>query len=362
MLAKLFHTRIRKAMALGWLLFWSLMIAVAVQEHLRSGGKHIWEPVFWESSSAIVGTLLLLMQRRLLTNQTLLQTPMRWFLAQLAVLPLICTLFVAIVFALRHAVYAALGLVYQHASWGKLFLYETSKLGMFLGIFYVVIFGIQAYAALLEEKKNSEKSQRLLRQAQMHRLTQQMQPHFLFNALNTVSSLMYSDLKLADTALTQIGDLLRGTLELDQQTEIALTQELRLLQSYAKLMSLRFVDRVEISWDIADDCLSCLVPVMSLQTILENSFKHTVERRSQLTHIRISAHLWSSISAPNTRQLIITLEDDAGLLQAVKTNTATGIGLDNLRQRLQALHQTKASLEIKQLMPAGVKTTLRLPC
>ncbi|MCX7217354.1 MAG: sensor histidine kinase, partial [Burkholderiales bacterium] len=106
MLAKLFNTRIRKAMALGWLLFWSLMIAVAVQEHLRSGGKHIWEPVFWESSSAIVGTLLLLMQRRLLTNQTLLQTPMRWFLAQLAVLPLICTLFVAIVFALRHAVYA----------------------------------------------------------------------------------------------------------------------------------------------------------------------------------------------------------------------------------------------------------------
>ncbi|MFZ6748683.1 sensor histidine kinase [Undibacterium sp. Ren11W] len=362
MFKNFFKHRIRNAIALGWLIFWSLMIAVALQEHLRNGGKTIWEPIFWESSSAIVGTFLLLMQRRLLTNRQLLQTPIRWFLAQLAVLPVICVLFVAIVFAIRHAVYLALGLVYQHASWGKLFLYESSKLGMFLGIFYVVIFGIQAYAALLEEKKNSEKSQSLLRQAQMHRLTQQMQPHFLFNALNTVSSLMYSDLKLADTALTQIADLLRGTLELDEQTEIPLSHELRLLQAYAKLMSLRFVDRVEISWEIADQTLTCKVPVMCLQTLLENSFKHTVERRSQLTRIRIAAHLTST--SANARQLVLSVEDDAGVLGDIMapTSQTSGIGLNNLRLRLSALYQEQATLQISQLLPAGVRTELRLPC
>lgn len=348
------HRPIRSALALGWLVFWLLMIAVAVQDHLRNAGKSIWEPIFWESSSAIVGTLLLLMQARLLTNQELLQTPRRWFLTQLAVLPVICVLFVAIVFGLRHAVYASLGLVYHHASWDRVFLYESSKLALFFGIFYVVIFGIQAYASLLDEKKKSEQSQILLRQAQMQRLTQQMQPHFLFNALNTVSSLMYSDLKLADTALTQIAELLRGTLDLDEHTETDLAHELRLLQAYAKLMSLRFVDRVEITWDIPDAVLTCKVPVLSLQPLLENSFKHTVERRSQLTHIRVTARLASA-------QLILVIEDDAGILNQAPDPASPGIGLRNLRQRLQTLHPDRASLQITQLLPAGVRTELRLP-
>ncbi|MBI3727169.1 MAG: histidine kinase [Burkholderiales bacterium] len=347
-----YWNKIRKPVFVGWFLFWMLMVAVAVQDHLKGGGKHIWEPMFWESSSALVGTLLLLLQRRKLTDRRLLQTPAKWFWKQILPLPLLSTVFVITVYSLRHAVYAMLGLSYHHDGWIKVYFYECSKIFMFFGMFYVVIFGLQAYASLLEEKEKAEKSQALLRDAQLHRLTQQMQPHFLFNVLNTISSLMYTDVKLADTALSQIAALLRASMELGQHSETTLADELKLLQAYAKLMSLRFVDRVEISWDIADDVLSNKVPVMSLQTILENSFKHTVEKRSQLTRIQISAY-------SEAGQAVVRIQDDAGHLHEGKQGS--GVGISNLHQRLQVLYQDKASLQLSELAPSGVMTELRLP-
>ncbi|WP_232063654.1 sensor histidine kinase [Undibacterium sp. YM2] len=347
-----YWNKIKKPVFTGWFLFWLLMVAVAVQDHLKGGGKHIWEPIFWESSSALVGTLLLLLQRRKLTDRHLLQTPARWFWQQILPLPLFSTVFVVLVYSLRHSVYALLGLSYQHDGWIKVYFYECSKIFMFFGMFYVVIFGLQAYASLLEEKENAEKSQALLRDAQLHRLTQQMQPHFLFNVLNTISSLMYTDVKLADTALSEIAALLRASMDLGQHSETSLADELKLLQAYAKLMSLRFIDRVEINWDIADDVLSSKVPVMSLQTILENSFKHTVEKRSQLTHIKITAY-------KEAAQVILRIEDDAGHLQ--DSVQSSGVGISNLRQRLQVLYQDKASLQLTDLRPSGVMTELRLP-
>ncbi|MFZ6721896.1 sensor histidine kinase [Undibacterium sp. Ji49W] len=347
-----FWKKIKLPLLAGWVLFWLLMIAVAVQDHLKGGGKHIWEPIFWESSSALVGTALLLIQRRKLTDSVLLQTPAKWFWRQILPLPLISIAFVVLIYSLRHLVYALLGLSYSHAGWGQVLVYECSKIFLFFGIFYVVIFGLQAYASLLEEKENAEKSQALLREAQLHRLTQQMQPHFLFNVLNTISSLMYTDVKLADTALSQIAELLRASLDLGQQSETELRHELELLHAYARLMSLRFIDRVELSWDIADDVQTCRVPVMSLQTLLENSFKHTVEKRTQLTRIHISAR-------SEQGQLLLCIQDDAGCL--TEKEDGSGVGISNLRQRLQVLYADRASLTLSALMPAGVMTELRLP-
>lgn len=350
-----FLTTVKPSLFAGWLLFWLLMIVVAVQDHLRSGGKHIWEPVFWESTSALVSTVIVYFRRHALTDPVLLNTPRRWFLQQILCLPVIGLVFVLAIYAVRHAVYSLLGMSYRHETWDQVFIYEISKICLFFGIFYVVIFGVQAYASLLEEKENAEKSQTLLRQAQLHRLTQQMQPHFLFNVLNMISSLMYSDVKKADSALSQIAELLRASLDLGQQSETELRHELELLDAYAKLMCLRFIDRVEITWDIAVDVLGSRVPVMSLQTILENTFKHTVERRSEMTRITISVR-------SEQGQVVVCVQDNVGQLNPVaQAGAGQGIGLRNLRERLQVLYQGRASLQLSALTPTGVMTELRVP-
>lgn len=345
--------RTKLVIGIGWFLFWVLMVSVAVQDYLRDNGKQLWQPVLWETSSIVVASILLLIQHRATARHNhLLARPWRWFGIQAAWLPLFCIAFVPLAFGIRHAVYALAGSTYAHEPWPEIFLYESLKISVFFGMFTLIRFGILSYYELLEEKLRAETSNALLRQAQLQRLTQQMQPHFLFNALNTISSLMHSDVDKADATLIQLADILRTTLDVSELHEAPLSTELRLVRGYARVMEERYAERVAIDWRIDDAALACMVPVMSMQPLLENIFKHTVERRRQPTRITVSA-----ICQPGA--LLMRLDDDAGTLA---DGEPPGIGLSNLRERLAVLYGEHASLALTQLAPAGVRAEMRLPC
>jgi LytS/YehU family sensor histidine kinase len=117
-------------------------------------------------------------------------------------------------------------------------------------------------------------------------------------------------------------------------------------------MAERFTDRVAIDWRIDEDTLGCVVPVMSLQPLVENVFKHTVERRRQPTRITVSARR-------DANELVVAVEDDCGTLAP---DAPAGIGISNLRERLAALHAGRARFSLTQLSPAGVCAEMRLPC
>ncbi|WP_229414344.1 sensor histidine kinase [Zemynaea arenosa] len=397
-------SRTRFVATVSWLMFWALMVSVSVQDYVRSGGRQYWQPVLWETSSNVVGLVLMIGMRRILKRwDYLTATPWRWFALQLACLPIFCLLFVPITFGIRHAVYAMVGQIYEHRAPLELFFYESIKIAIFYTMFVTILFGALSYFQLLEEKLRAEQASALLRQAQLQRLTQQMQPHFLFNALNTVSSLMHSDVERADATLIQLADTLRATLEVSDLQVAPLATELRLVRGYARVMEERYADRVRIDWQIDEAQLGCEVPVMSLQPLLENVFKHTVERRRGTTAIVISA-------SGSADELRLAVEDDSGQLAdsacteqehaapiggaggaggnagthawgvaagprlgAADQGTARlgagdqdaprpGIGIANLRQRLQVLYGERAALELVQLHPAGVRAEMRLPC
>lgn len=351
----------RVSLISGALLFWALMVAVAIQDYWRDGGHDLWEPIFWESSSALVGSFLFYLQWPVMVDRQLLQTPRRWFLRLVSHLPLICISFIVLTFSIRHGVYAIIGRRYQHDPWLEVFIYESIKLSIFIGLFYVVVFGVQSYVILLEEKNKAERAAKLLQIAQMQRLSQQIQPHFLFNALNAISSLMYSDVDAADKALSRLAGLLRHTLDLGEDTETSLARELELLGAYADLMLIRFGERATIDWQIAPESLVCRVPTMCLQVLLENTFKHTVEKRSSLTQIVVRTHMTG-------QDLYLIVEDDAGHLantQLAPTQPLQGqtnsIGLHNLRQRLAVMYGEQARFQIVACVPAGVRSEIRLP-
>ena len=344
------------ALAFAWFLFWCMMVATAVQDFARHDeSQHFWKPVLWETTSAITSTILLLAARRYTERYDyLLATPLRWFASQGLGLLLFWIAFVPLAFGMRHAVYALMGEVYHHEPWPQTLLYEDVKITVFFGLFTAILFGVLSYQAMLNERVAAERAQASLQQARLLQLTQQMQPHFLFNALNTISSVMHSDVDRADALLIQLSDLLRATLDSGEQHQVPLELELRLLRGYVALMSERFADRVQIDWQIDESLLACPVPVMSMQPLLENIFKHTVERRRGLTRITIGV-------AREDRQLVLRLADDSGTL-ATAPSEASGIGLRNLRQRLAGLHGADATLSLTQLTPSGVQAEIRLPC
>jgi two-component system LytT family sensor kinase len=359
---------------LAWILFWTLKVFVAVQDFVRNEHSHaLWKPILWESSSALTATLLVSIQLRWSrADVEVLGHARRWFLRQACWLPLYWIAFVPLAFGMRHGVYALIGETYRHDPLPALLLYESIKISIFAGLFTAIRFGVESYRALLEQKLHAEQANALLRQAQLQRLAQQMQPHFLFNALNTISALMYSDVDKADATLARLADVLRATLDLGEHHQAPLEAELRLARGYAAVMAERFAGRVTIAWQVDERLLAAPVPVLSLQPLIENVFKHTVERRRGPAPTQIAVAV-----VQEGGMLVLSVEDDAGSLAAAPpagggsgassgggsaNGSGGGIGLANLRQRLAALYGEAAALTLSACPGAGVRAEIRLPC
>jgi len=343
----------RAGFSVAWVAFWILMLTVAVQDHLRNGRTDIWKPLLWEGTSFIVATLIVGVHwMRLHRHDRLLGQPLRWFAVNLVWLPVAAVSFVVLVYALRHGVYALIGATYTHDPWPVVFRYEIVKFSLFYLLFVAILFGVRSHAALSAERVRAERARALVQQAQLLQLTQQLEPHFLFNALNTIAATVHTNPDLADTLLTRLAALLRAATDLTRQPEIELAEELRLLDAYVAIMRERFADRVVVRFDIADAARACRVPTLALQPLIENAFRHAVEPRVATTSINVRAQVTGA-------RLQLEVEDDGGVLPAAPT---FGVGLSNLRRRLELRYGGRAQLSLASRPGGGVIARIEMPC
>jgi two-component system LytT family sensor kinase len=318
-----------------------------------TGPLHFWRPLVDTVSSAIGATVLLAIQiRRADRFDRLISSPLQWFLHAWAWMPLQLVAYVTGMYAIRFGIYTLAGARYRPGPWVQVLAFEATDFLLFYALFGGIHFGLRSYNAWSAERLRSAQQSALARQAQLAQLTQQLQPHFLFNALNTVSSLIHSDPNTADILLTRLATLLRAATDASQHPEQSLADELELLRAYADIMVKRFSDRVAISWDVDAAAHTCRVPTFGLQPLLENCFRHVVERRDTFTHIAIRV-------ACSMGQLQIEIEDNGDLRQLPPKR---GVGLGNLEERLQSLYGTQASLELRLRPEGGLIAGVKLPC
>lgn len=336
-----------------WVAFWLLMLVAGAQEYLWIGGHRLWQPIVDYATAALVATGLAVIQmRRARHFDHLLDQPWRWFLHMWAWLPLQLVGFVSIMYAMRYVLYELAGAPLRHGPWTEVFAYETTKFILFFGLLGGVHFGLRSYEAWAAERVRAERQAHLTRQAQLAQLTQQLQPHFLFNALNTISSLIHSDPDMADHLLMRLAGLLRAATDASQRPEQSLADELRLLESYADIMVSRFAERVQIDWAIASDVRECRVPTLALQPLLENSFRHGAERRRTRTWIAIRAFR-------SEAGLCIEIENDG---DPVSIPVRRGVGLGNLEQRLESMYGANARLTLAARPDGGFIARMEVPC
>ena len=336
-----------------WAAFWLLLFLLGAQEYLWSGGRQLWRPVVDYGTSALLATALAAVQiRRSPRFDALLGRPTRWFAHMWAWLPLQMVGFIALMHGLRFVFYSMAAIPYQIDFHAEVLAYEAAKFLLYYALLGGIQFGQRSYRAWAVERLRAEQQSRLTQQAQLAQLTHQLQPHFLFNALNTVSSLIHSDPDLADRLLTRLATLLRAATDASQRPQQPLAEELALLRAYADIMEQRFADRVVVRWEIDPAAEACLVPTLALQPLLENCFRHVVEKRRELTHLVIRA-------ARQDGRLQAEVEDD-GPLQALPTTR--GVGLGNLERRLQSLHGARAALTLRVRPEGGLIAAVELPC
>ena len=159
---------------------------------------------------------------------------------------------------------------------------SLGSLSLAVTFYAVIVFAIQTYFSRLsyaEEEKRTALLRSKFVQAQLQALKMQIQPHFLFNTLNSISSLVLTNPPQAHQMIAQLGDFLRLTLEYGEDQVVTLAEELRFLRSYLEIEQIRFSDRLTVNYDVEPEALSAMVPNLVLQPIVENSIKHAISQR-----------------------------------------------------------------------------------
>ncbi len=334
-----------------WGAFWLLMIAVAIQDTLHSPAISWWEPVLWESSSAAAATCwMAVVLRARAYHARYLDRPLLWFGYHSRWLPLAAVSFIAAVYALRHGVYALAGRSYSHPPWPFVFVYESVKILLYSSLWLGIVFGFDSYEQWQTQRRRLLELQRTLAEAELAQLKSQLRPHFLFNALNTVSAQMHVDVARADRLLARLADLLRLSLQAGERETTSLREELRSLELYAAIMLERYADRVTLEQRVDESLLDAPIPALLLQPLLENAFKHGVER--SLSPVRIE------IAARRDGRLLRLCVSNTG--SSLAAGGGDGIGLRNVRERLRVIYGGNAHLELTSRAD-GVAAEIAIP-
>jgi sensor histidine kinase YesM len=193
-----------------------------------------------------------------------------------------------------------------------------------------------------------------LAEARLSALNAQLNPHFLFNTLHAISSLVERDPRGVRRMIARLSELLRYTLEGGTEHEVMLGQEIAFLERYLEIMQIRFQGQLEIDVQIADEARDALVPNLILQPLVENAVKHGVDKVSGTGKIRILARRESD-------RLLLSVSDNGPGPQKIARLDEAGVGLANIRQRLEQLYGSAQSLTLAEAPNGGTVAQIVMP-
>jgi signal transduction histidine kinase len=203
-------------------------------------------------------------------------------------------------------------------------------------VVYGVIFGAQQTFRYYDHYRASElrleRTERSLSQARLNSLRMQLDPHFLFNALNTISSQVERDPRLARTMIEHLGDLLRLSLDARDRQEIPLAEELAFLDHYVAIQKIRFAENLRIEIHVTPEAKYALVPCLIVQPLVENAIRHGISRRASGGTVTVTAQ-----RGPDQIEIRVA-DDGVGLPPGWTLETSSGMGLSVTRERIVGLH------------------------
>lgn len=226
-------------------------------------------------------------------------------------------------------------------------------------VYWIVVLlcqGWQFYVRYHEREREASDLEKALVNARLEALRMQLNPHFLFNALNAVSALIHERPQVADRLVVRLSELLRSNLQGGRSHEVPLREELELLRGYLEIEEARFEERLKVEFEIQEEAKAVLVPSFVLQPLAENAIRHGIEQLESDGRLLVSARR-------DAQCLELRIRDNGpGLVTSgSKHGVASGIGLQNTRSRLRHLYGGNQSLELLEVPEGGSEVVLRIP-
>lgn len=216
-------------------------------------------------------------------------------------------------------------------------------------------FGVRYYESLQTQRVATLQAAALAQEAQLKMLRYQLNPHFLFNTLNAISTLILDNRNsTANNAVTGLSEFLRYTLDQDPMKKVTVAQELDALNLYLNIEKMRFGQRLRLNFAIEEGASLMLMPSLLLQPLIENAIKYAVSPREQGGAIRIGAHVTGGML-----QLEVA-DDGPGMVDATRLANGRGVGIRNTRERLQVLYGARGAVAVNNTDP-GLRVSLTFP-
>jgi len=222
-------------------------------------------------------------------------------------------------------------------------------------VYWVIVavsFAFDYYSKYRDRELRAAELEKNLVQAKLQTLQMQLNPHFLFNSLHSISALMHQNVEAADRMIARLSDLLRAALDNSETQEVTLRQELEFVRRFLEIEQIRFGDRLSVKVDVPPDALNALVPNLILQPLVENAIRHGIEPHSKPGLIELRA-----VHADG----ILTLDVSDNGHGLAGNQTEEGVGLTNTRARLRTLYGEAYGFEMRSVAGSGLLVRLTIP-
>ena len=232
--------------------------------------------------------------------------------------------------------------------------------GFYIDLIIALLIVIAVHALLYYQSfRASELAQSSLKaqlaQAQLRALKMQLHPHFLFNTLHSISSLVLEDPPKANSMIARLGDFLRLTVDNSEQQLVTLKEETEFLRCYLDIEQVRFGDRLTVAFELEPQTLSAQVPHLILQPVVENAIQHAIAPRAAQGHINIEAKRLNSL-------LRVAISDSGpGISSNANSPGKKGVGLSNVRSRLQQIYGPDCRFELMNASDGGLTVVIEIP-
>lgn len=235
----------------------------------------------------------------------------------------------------------------------KLLLVLSSAFSYFVLFFiWSLIYFVYHYVAKSRKQQmDTLQLESLVKELELKTIKAHINPHFIFNSLNSIRALVDENPQRARKAITEMSNILRSSMQADKSEAVAFEKELYIVKDYLALENMRFEDRLKIEYNIDEDTLALPVPPMMLQTLVENAIKHGINKQIRGGVVRIS-----SIVKNNFHEMSV---QNTGYLNGYVSGE--GFGLSSTTNRLNLLYGNKAKFEIKQASPTLVEAKVLIP-
>jgi two-component system LytT family sensor kinase len=240
-------------------------------------------------------------------------------------------------------------------TWATTLSFQALTFLIAYALILTVTYVVDARESMARQMTETARLNEELSKAQLAALRRQLEPHFMYNALNSIAGLVRDERNdAAVSMIVGLSEFLRRASEDSNRSQVTLLEEVEYLQRYLEIQKVRFGERLQVSVDIPAELLRAQVPNLLLQPLVENAIKHGISKRVAGGTVRVAG-------ACQDGSLRLSVYNDGASLPANWEATQSGVGIANLRTRLRILHGTESELQLRGADPSGVEVLVTLP-